>query len=327
VCLDAVAAEDGSEAGAESNAAMWSVVADQPPNIAAMMLEMLHSRGLLSAPRLSPFLAPTLLSLDVSRCRGIGRVLPRIGRECPALMSLRLDYCDASDSQIAAAVSCGSLRSASLRSCQVTSSTVHCLLWRNPQLEVVDIAGCAAVDDEAFASHDTPGWLACLGSLNLSGCRLVSDVALRHLNAAGTLRSLSLKACREVEALPLPSASLTALNMNGVARVPSEDLVVFLEPMIARAVSLKLAECSLRSGDISRLVHRVAGEALLLQKLDLSWCDDVMDGGDGGMNELLSSCPALTSLALRRVNITERTMDVIGTSLNACACALVGRSS
>jgi serine/threonine protein kinase len=143
--------------------------------------------------------------------------------------------------------------------------------------EVYHLQVSSIVTDEQLASLAPLRGQPVLQSLDLSGCRDVTDAGLAHLRGITALRSLNLKACPQLTDFGLSHlrefTALKSLNLSACRNVTDAGLA-YLRGFTALQ-SLDLSGC--QNVTAAGLAHLRGLTAL--QSLNLEWCKLVTDAG------------------------------------------------
>ncbi len=151
-----------------------------------------------------------------------------------------------------------SLRHVSLRCVDTLSDdTLVSIAMTVPELQYLDVGQCSRITDEGVSAVSRH--CGRLTHLDLAFTR-ITDAALKGLNRGGTLTTLVLTECSDVEALPFNTASLTSFSVGGLTAIPPEWLTGAIQPLIHHATTLEV--CGKQSAPI--LCGGLAHAALLL---------------------------------------------------------------
>ena len=127
---------------------------------------------------------------------------------CPALTSLDLDFvADFNDSSLREILippnDCRTektpklkcLRRLSLRGCDVSDISMRYIAQHLTHLETLDLSTCARITDAGIAQITSPpaATIKTLVTLNLTGCRLLTDLSLDYLLKCTSLKNLDLR--------------------------------------------------------------------------------------------------------------------------------------
>ena len=207
-------------------------------------------------------------------------------------------------------------------------------LCMGDSLEVVSFAGTPVSDTMISVMVAR---LFAVSSINLSGCKVVSDIGLRELalGSRKTLTSVNISRCAQITeeglcwlagaagAPPRPCALLQSLNAQLCPRIRDAGLVALGQGCKALQF-VNLRECAMITD------HGVAGLAQgcrSLSVLNLYGCVQV---SNGALVALGQCCPLLKSLNVARcVDVTDVGVSALGKgchqlqSLNLAGCSTV----
>ena len=139
-----------------------------------------------------------------------------------------------------------SLRHVSLRCVDTLSDdTLVSIAMTVPELQYLDVGQCSRITDEGVSAVSRH--CGRLTHLDLAFTR-ITDAALKGLNRGGTLTTLVLTECSDVEALPFNTASLTSFSVGGLTAIPPEWLTGAIQPLIHHATTLEV--CGKQSASV-----------------------------------------------------------------------------
>ncbi|RVD80605.1 uncharacterized protein DFL_008499 [Arthrobotrys flagrans] len=224
-----------------------------------------------------------LTTLDVSFCANMdARGIRKIVESCTFLTDLRAAECLGIDDE----------------------STLESIFKTNT-LERLLLGGCDALTDESIRilvegieadidplTDRTTAPARRLKHLNLSKCRGLTDLALKHL------------------AYNVPN--LEGLELSHVAELTDEGLSDLL-PTIPKLSHLDLEECSNVTNDVLVELSK-APCAKSLRHLQLSFCENV---SDEGMIPIIKNCSALRNLELDNTRITDAFLAEASTAVRS----------
>eukprot|EP00288_Rhodomonas_lens_P002549 CAMPEP_0177716790 /NCGR_PEP_ID=MMETSP0484_2-20121128/14690_1 /TAXON_ID=354590 /ORGANISM="Rhodomonas lens, Strain RHODO" /LENGTH=520 /DNA_ID=CAMNT_0019228829 /DNA_START=102 /DNA_END=1665 /DNA_ORIENTATION=- len=284
--LLSIVAQKSQGFGFEHCEAWVNALAAEAETLDLSACSKLDARALRAMLHCAPFSSSRQLNL--SKCGNLftPALLAESAPHWPHLQELRLSGglvapgpADAALMRVAAV--CHRLRLLDLAACNALGDpAIREILGRCSELEVLDISRCVKVTDEAFS---TPLASSSLKVLHLVGCR-VSDTSMRYLGASGNRVALE-----ELHALG------TFISGAAISALPGLDKLRWLD----------VGELEVHDRDLDL----ISGTARALTTLDLSWCDLVTDSG---IHTLSSSCNGLTSLNLRKCQVSDAALEAVG---------------
>ncbi|XP_058808657.1 jmjC domain-containing histone demethylation protein 1-like [Phymastichus coffea] len=158
------------------------------PQLRNLSLKRCHWAGVCA---LNTYACPTLTSLDLSYVVGFNdsslrEILSPPDDSRPGLIDKtpRLKY----------------LRSLSLSGCDISDVALRYIAQHLPHLEVLNLSGCLRITDAGIAQLTSPpaGTIGTLDSLNVSGCRLLTELSLDYLAKCQALKHLDMSNTAQV---------------------------------------------------------------------------------------------------------------------------------
>jgi len=132
---------------------------------------------------------PSLVDINISRCRLTDHTLDRLAKGCPALSVLSIRWCgDITDSGIAAvAAGCPFLQKLSLTQVDISDDGLACLA--SLPLHHLDLSWCASITDRGIISMFSSSQSSLASSspslieyLDLSMCERLTDISLQYVS-------------------------------------------------------------------------------------------------------------------------------------------------
>lgn len=271
--------------------------------------------------------------LDVSECQSLTEEgLMTALRQCQLLMELRVVRCPAVTDRCLTVIaqSCKNVKLLDISLCSVTDQGVKELCGSCIRLERLTMDQCRLLTSESLfaVAHNCPV-LRCLSieydnDIGEEGiCELVQKCPLLeklHLNSCGITSQTALyiaQYCRNISVLDLRCCSsltdgvvkelvkgcqyLQILNLSLCLCVTD----ISLEHIVSNCVTLRslyLVHCKITDRGLEAFTHCVCK----LERLDISWCQDVTDQG---VQTVLRGCPHLKHLGLVRCDqVNEQTV-------------------
>ncbi|EPS44279.1 hypothetical protein H072_1717 [Dactylellina haptotyla CBS 200.50] len=239
----------------------------------------------------------SLIQLNISGLEAVSNLTCKhIAESCKLLTSLDISFCANMDARGIRKIveSCTVLRDLRAAECHgINDEMTLEAIFRTNTLEKLALGGCESLTDESVRilvegvepdidplTDRTTAPARRLKHLNVSKCRGLTDLALRHLT----------------HNVP----NLEGLELANVAEITDEGLTEFL-PTVPKLSHLDLEECSNVTND-AMLELAKAPCAKSLRHLQLSFCESI---SDEGMIPVIKSCTALRNVELDNTRITD----------------------
>jgi hypothetical protein len=188
------------------------------------------------------------------------------------------------------------------------SADLQLVITTCPNCETLDLHNIDMTDADLKHLADR---FVHLKSLNLSGCKRITDQGLKHLQALTSLQSLNLYECNQMTDQGLAHlqalTSLQSLNLSWCKQITDQGLVHLQALTSLQSLGLSWCEkitdqglkhlqalASLQSLDLS-CCNQITDQGLkhlqalvCLQSLNLSWCKQITDQGLAHLQALIS---------------------------------------
>ncbi|KAK6534210.1 hypothetical protein TWF281_005543 [Arthrobotrys megalospora] len=252
-----------------------------------------------------------LIHLNISGLEAVTNVTCKhIAESCPQLTTLDVSFCGNMDARGIRKIieSCSYLTDLRAAECQgINDELTLESIFKTNTLERLLLGGCDALTDESVRilvegieadidplTDRTTAPARRLKHLNISKCRGLTDLALKHL------------------AYNVPN--LEGLELAHVSDLTDEGLSDLL-PTIPKLSHLDLEECSNVTNDILVELSK-APCAKSMRHLQLSFCENV---SDEGMIPIIKNCTALRNLELDNTRITDAFLAEAATAVRSRA--------
>ena len=252
----------------------------------------------------------TLTHLDLGDCHQVTDAgLELLVERLPGLIALKLRRCERITTRGLSALT----RARGLVRLRLTGAerlTDACLepLTQLDQLIGLNLSGCSELTDAGLA---TLGRLHGLESLSLKQCNRVTAAGLEHFRGLESLTSLDLSWCQRVSDAglkPLRELPLETLELYGCNRLTNAGLGHLSALSKLRVLSVGPSVRGITDDGLRYLAALTA-----LERLNLSWCEEITDDGLAHLTGLhalehldLMGCSALTDAGLDHLGRLER---------------------
>jgi hypothetical protein len=190
-------------------------------------------------------------------------------------------------------------------------------------LTVLKIPYCSSLSGAGLGIISTASFASTLTELDFSH-NIATRTGMESLGSASKLCVLTLSQMKDVEDFSPPVfTALSRLDVCGMSALSSSNICNLVAPSVRNLLELSLAESGISSSDFRNMTADLV-DPLLLEKIDLSWCEEL---SPESISNFASLCPGLTNLALQstamnsphmqRIAINCRKLNVL--NLSRCA--------